>query len=208
MAIATKARWQMSGQGYEFCNCDFGCGCNFGGFPNSKDGSCRALVGFVATKGRCGETDLAGVKGAGIFVWPKAIHEGNGQAAFIVEPTTTDKQIEALSQIFTGQLGGLPWELLGPTFQVAGLVKAKITIEGTGRKSTFRIDGVGEGRGDTLKNPVNGEDHIVNVDLPTGFIWKKGEAGQGSFRATAAGLSVDFNKTNFIYYQYDWSNAA
>jgi len=208
MATATKARWQMSGQGYEFCNCDFGCGCNFGGFPNSKDGSCRALVGFSVTKGRCGDTDLAGVKGAGIFVWPKAIHEGNGKAAFIVEPATTDKQVEVLSQIFTGQLGGLPWELLGPTFQVAGLVKAKITIEGSGRKSTFHIDGVGEGRGDTLKDPVTGEDHIVNVDLPTGFIWKKGEAGQGSFRASAAGLSVEFNKTNFIYYQYDWSNAA
>ena len=27
----------MKGQGYEYCNCDFGCGCNFGGFPNSKD---------------------------------------------------------------------------------------------------------------------------------------------------------------------------
>ena len=50
MATATKARWQMSGQGYEFCNCDFGCGCNFGGFPNSKDGSCRALVGFSVRK--------------------------------------------------------------------------------------------------------------------------------------------------------------
>jgi hypothetical protein len=67
---------------------------------------------------------------------------------------------------------------------------------------------VGQGQGDTLKDPVTGEDHIVNVDLPTGFIWKKGEAGQGSFRASAAGLSVEFNKTNFIYYQYDWSNAA
>ncbi len=106
-----------------------------------------------------------------------------------VEPATTDKQVEALSQIFTGQLGGLPWELLGPTFQVAGLMKAKITIEGSGRKSTLRIDGVGEGRGEALKDPVTGEDHIVNVDLPTGFIWKKGEAGQGSFRASAAGLS-------------------
>ena len=208
MATATKTRWQMSGTGYEFCNCDFGCGCNFGGFPNSKDGSCRALVGFMVSKGRCGDVDLSGLKGAGIFVWPKAIHEGNGKAVFIVEPATTDKQIEALSQIFTGQLGGLPWELLGPTFQVAGLVKAGITIEGSGRKSTVRIDGVGEARGDTLKNPITGEDHIVNVDLPTGFIWKKGEVGQGSFRASAAGLSVAFDKTNWIYYQYDWSNAA
>ncbi|PYM65706.1 MAG: hypothetical protein DME11_09355 [Candidatus Rokuibacteriota bacterium] len=141
-------------------------------------------------------------------MWPKAIHQGDGKAAFIVDPPTTDKQVEALSQIFTGQLGGLPWELLGPTFKVVGLVKAKITIEGSGRKSTFRIEGVGEGRGEALKNPVTGEDHIVNVDLPTGFIWKKGEAGQGSFRAAAAGLSVEFNKTNWIYYRYDWSNAA
>ena len=52
MATATKTRWQMTGQGYEFCNCDFGCGCNFGGFPNSKDGSCRALVGLTVTSGR------------------------------------------------------------------------------------------------------------------------------------------------------------
>jgi hypothetical protein len=198
----------MRGEGYEFCNCDFGCGCNFGGFPNSKDGSCHALVGFTVSKGRCGSVDLAGVKGAGIFLWPKAIHLGNGKAAFIVDPATTDPQVDALSQIFTGQLGGLPWELLGPTFQVAGLVKAKISIEGSGRKSTFRIEGVGEGRGETFKNPVTGEEHHVNVDLPKGFIWKKGEAGQGSFRVSAAGLSAAFDKTNWIYYKYDWSNAA
>ena len=208
MATATKTPWQMSGTGYEFCNCDFGCGCNFGGFPNSKDGSCRALVGLTVTKGKCGDVDLSGVKCAAICEWPKAIHEGNGKAVMVVDPSTSDKQVEALGQIFSGQLGGLPWELIGPTMQAVGLVKAKITIEGSGRKSTFRIDGVGEGRGDTLKNPVTGEDHIVNVDLPTGFIWKKGEAGQGSFRVSAAGLSIAFEKTNWIYYNYDWSNAA
>jgi hypothetical protein len=207
MTMTTTA-WTMSGEGYEFCNCDFGCGCNFGGFPNSEDGSCQALVGFTISKGRCGDVDLSGVKGAGIFLWPKAIHEGNGKAAFIVDPATTATQIDALAKIFTGQLGGLPWEILGPTFQVVGLVKAKIAVEGSGRRSTFRIEGIGEGRGDTLKNPVTGEDHIVNVDLPNGFIWRKGEAGQGSFRASAAGLSVAFEKTNWIYYRYEWSNAA
>ncbi len=50
----------------------------------------------------------------------------------------TDKQVEALAQIFTGKLGGMPWEIMGPTAEVLGLVKAKITIEGRGRKSTFR----------------------------------------------------------------------
>lgn len=42
--MATTTSWELSGRGYEFCNCDFGCGCNFSGFPSSRDGSCRALV--------------------------------------------------------------------------------------------------------------------------------------------------------------------
>ena len=208
MATATKTPWQMSGQGYEFCNCDFGCGCNFDGFPSSEDGSCRALVGTVVTKGRCGDVDLAGVKAVMLALWPGAIHEGNGKAVFIVDPATTDKQVEALSQICTGKLGGMPWEVFGPSYEVVGLLKKPITIEGTGRKSTLRVEGVGEGRGEALKNPLTGEDHAVNVDLPQGFIWKKGEAGRGSFRASAAGLTAEFDGTNWIYYEFDWSNAA
>lgn len=206
--MAQVQSWQLKGEGYEFCNCTYGCGCNFGGFPTSQDGSCRAFVGLRISAGRCGEVDLTGVKCAGIFDWPKAIHEGNGKVVFVVDPTTTDKQVEALGQIFAGQLGGAPWDILGTTYSVAGLVKAKISIEGTGRKSSYRAEGVGEGRGDTLKNPVTGEDHLVDVVLDKGFIWKKGECGSGSFRASAAGVSVGADKTNWIYYQFDWSNAA
>ena len=151
MTTAAATRWAMKGTGYEYCNCDFGCGCNFGGFPNSKDGSCRALVGFSIDGGSCGDVDLSGVKAAAVIAWPKAIHEGNGQAAFIVDPATTDQQVDVLAQIFTGKLGGLPWELLGPTFEVVGLEKAAITIEGSGPKTTFRVEGIGEGRGDVFK---------------------------------------------------------
>ena len=158
VTAATGTSWALKGQGYEFCNCDFGCGCNFGGFPNSKDGSCRAFVGMAIDSGSCGSVDLSGVKCAAIVAWPKAIHEGHGQCVFVVEPTATDKQIEALGQIFTGKLGGMPWELLGPTLEVNGLVKARISIEGSGPKSVFRAEGIGEGRGDTFKNPVTGED--------------------------------------------------
>jgi len=100
----------------------------------------------------------------------------------------------------------MPWEIMGPTAEVVGLVKAKITIEGRGRKSTFRAEGVGEGRGDTFKNPLTGEEHLADVHLPTGFIWKKGECGVGSFRAAAGGLSVAAEKTNWILYEFDWAN--
>jgi len=206
MSAAASTQWYMRGKGYEFCNCQFGCGCNFAGVPNSKDGSCRALVGCHITEGKAGEVDLSGVKCAAIVEWPKAIHEGNGKAVFVVDPATTDKQIEQLAQIFTGKLGGLPWELLGPTFDVVGLEKAKISITGEGRRSTFTMDGIGEGRGQAFLNPVTGEEHEANLDLPDGFIWKKGECGTGSFTAKASGLSVEFDKTNWIFYEFDWSN--
>lgn len=199
--------WRMRGTGYEFCNCDFGCGCNFGGFPNSKDGSCKALVGLHIAEGRCGDVVLDGVKCAALVEWPKAIHEGNGKCVFIADPSTTDQQVGALAQIFSGQLGGMPWELLGPTFQVVGLEKAAITIEGEGVKSTFRIAGLGEARGDTLKNPVTGEDHRAIVDLPDGFIWTRGHCGQGTFNVKTSALSLSFEKTNWILYEFDWTNA-
>jgi hypothetical protein len=203
-----STQWHMQGVGYEFCNCDFGCGCNFGGFPNSKDGSCHALVGMDIKSGAVGNVDVGGVKCAALVEWPKAIHEGNGKCVFIVEPSTTDQQIEALAQVFGGKLGGLPWELLGPTMQVIGLEKAKITISGSGVKSTFHIDGIGEGRGDALKNPVTGEDHAVAVALETGFIWKRGNCGEGSFSAKAGDLKLSYQKTNWILYDFDWNNRA
>ena len=205
-STAVATRWALKGRGYEFCNCDFGCGCNFGGFPNSKDGSCRAFVGFDIVSGSCGATDLSGLKCAAVLDWPKAIHEGHGKCVFVVEPTTSEKQIEALGQIFTGKLGGLPWELLGPTFEVKGLVKAAISIVGSGVKSRFKAEGVGEGLGDAFKNPVTGEDHLANIDLPDGFIWRKGHCGQGTFRAIAAGVSVGAEKSNWILYDFDWTN--
>lgn len=54
---------------------------------------------------------------------------------------------------------------------------------------------------------MTGEEHLVNVELPDGFIWKRGACGQGSFRAKAGGLSLAFEKTNWILYDFDWSNA-
>jgi hypothetical protein len=100
----------------------------------------------------------------------------------------------------------MPWEILGTTFQVAGVVRSEITITEAGRHSTISVPGVGQATGDTLKNPVTGEDNIVDIVLGTGFIWKKGECGQGSFRVEAEGIKLDFQNTNWIHYEFDWGN--
>jgi hypothetical protein len=201
-----RTRWHIEGRGYEFCNCNPGCTCNFSGFPSSSDGSCKAMVGNDIVEGSCGDVDLSGVKAIAVIDWPHAIHDGNGKAVFIVAPETTDEQIECLSQIYTGQLGGDPWAILGTTYEVVGLVKAPISFDGTGVKATMTAEGVGHATGDSLKNPVTGEPHQAQIVLPDGFIWTKGECGVGTFQVEAEGVRLDYTDTNWIYYEFDWSN--
>src|SRR5579864_7271765 len=158
-AVETATKWYLKGRGYEFCNCAPGCTCNFSGFPSSKDGSCKAFVGNVIDDGRCGDVDLTGIKAIAVLDWPKAIHDGNGKAVFIVEPDITDEQLNCMAQIYTGALGGNPWAILGGTYEVAGVVKTPITIEGSGLSINMTADGTGKATGDTFKNPVTGEVH-------------------------------------------------
>jgi hypothetical protein len=201
-----RTRWHLRGRGYEFCNCNPGCTCNFSGFPSSSDGSCKAMVGNDIVDGSCGDVELSGVKAIAVIDWPHAIHDGNGKAVFIVAPETADEQIECLSQIYTGVLGGDPWAILGSTFEVTGLVKAPINFEGIGVKATMTADGVGSAKGDSFKNPVTGEEHRAQIVLPDGFIWRKGDCGVGTFQVEAEGIHLDYTDTNWIYYEFDWSN--
>ncbi len=205
-ATDTTTAWRLKGSGFEFCNCQPGCTCNFSGFPTSPDGSCKAAVGTRIDEGRCGDVDLSGIDAVAIIDWPKAIHDGGGKAVFVVPPEVSDEQLGAMAQIFTGQLGGMPWEILGTTFEVAGVVRAAVTIEDKGIESTMRIDGVGSATGTTLRNPVTDEPHAVAIDLDKGFIWKRGDCGQGSFQVEAEGISLDFTDSNWIRYDFDWTN--
>jgi hypothetical protein len=206
MTTSVATKWHLKGQGYEFCNCAPGCTCNFSGFPSSPDGSCKAFVANVITEGHCGDVDLSGVTAIAAIDWPRAIHDGGGRVAFIVTPETRDDQIDALAQIYTGALGGEPWSILGTTYEVAGLVKAPIHIEGQGIEATVVAEGVGRGEGHTLRNPVTNEPHEAHITLPTGFIWKDGLCGVGSFEVSAEGVELSFNDTNWIFYEFDWSN--
>lgn len=205
-ATETTTSWRLKGTGFEFCNCQPGCTCNFSGFPTSPDGSCKAAVGNRITEGRCGDVDLSGIDAVAIIDWPGAIHDGNGKAVFVVPPKVSDEQLGAMAQIFQGDLGGMPWAILGPTFEVVGVVREEVEINDDGMESSIRIPGVGEAKGTSLRNPVTGEPHGASIVLDQGFIWKEGACGQGSFQVAAEGIDLDFSDSNWIRYEFDWSN--
>ena len=64
--MATK--WNMETEYIQSCNCDYGCPCNFNGYPDK--GNCEAFVGYKIRNGKFGDTKLDGVKFSAAFWWP------------------------------------------------------------------------------------------------------------------------------------------
>ena len=203
-----RTQYRLRGDGYEFCNCNPGCTCNFAGFPSSSDGSCQALVAGEITSGHCGDVDLTGIKTATLIKWPKAIHDGNGAAVLVVEPECTDEQLGCLAQIYGGELGGMPWEILAGTLSSVTVAKARISLQRDNMDSKVEIEGIGSATGRFLRNPVTNDPHEAHIVLPTGFIWTDGHCGIGDFDASAEGISLSFKDTNWIYYAFDWTNSG
>jgi hypothetical protein len=73
--------WSIECDYLKSCNCDFGCSCNFSGFPNF--GRCEALVGIRG--GNYGQTPLDGLDFIYAASWPKAIHQGNGTMRLYID---------------------------------------------------------------------------------------------------------------------------
>lgn len=166
--------WDFEAEYVQSCNCDYGCPCNFNGYPSH--GNCEALVGYKIRRGSFGKTKLDGVTFALGAWWPKAIHEGNGVGRYYVDPSATREQRDALEGIFRGQQGGGFFAIFPKTWAKQLPTKvAKIEWHFGGHDSWFRVDGVGEVRTAHIKNPVTGEEFEGSIDLPNGIAWKHAE---------------------------------
>src|SRR4051812_41787135 len=94
-------KWMIRAQEVVNCNCDYGCPCQFNALPTH--GNCQAIVGIKIGEGYHGTTRLDGLKVAAAFSWPKAIHEGSGEAFIVLDKRATAEQREALLRILSGQ---------------------------------------------------------------------------------------------------------
>ena len=143
--VQTQTPYRVKGVFLETCNCDAGCNCNFGGFPDH--GSCEALIGIHVSEGTFGDVDLSGMKVVPAIKWPKAIHEGNGAAAIFIDESASQDQVNGIATILTGQAGGMPWELLATTLtSLDGPHLKSIKMDVNGRNSGFSIDGILEAK--------------------------------------------------------------
>ena len=194
-------RWRVTVDYVETCNCEFGCPCNFGGFPS--DGRCEALVGYHIHEGRFGSTRLDGLDVIYAAAWPRAIHQGGGTLRLYVSERATPPQRDAMVRIFSGHAeGNGPFALFAGTFtDVQEPVFTTIELEVKGRESWFRVPGVLEATLAPHTNPVSGELQDVRLSLPKGFIFKTALAARSLvMRILGTGaLSFDHSGRNAFF---------
>lgn len=165
--------WEIEGSEISSCNCDWGCPCQFNALPTH--GNCQAAVAFHIDRGHFGETKLDGLNFAGVFQWPGAVHQGDGQVLPIVEERASEDQRTAILQIMSGletEPGSTIFNVFAATYsKVHDPVFTTIEYDGdaTSRRGKFSATGFIKALVEPITNPITGDEHAVRVMLPQGF---------------------------------------
>lgn len=181
-------KWSIRAREFSNCNCSYGCPCQFNGLPTHGD--CKAVIGFEIDSGYHGETKLDGLKVAGIFAWPGAIHEGKGEAAIVIDNRATPAQREALLRILTGldtEPGATIFQVFSTTLEKLHepiFTSIEFEVDVDARRARLKVPGYIETRGEPIMNPVTGAEHRVRIDMPNGFEYRLAEIGRGWSKTT------------------------
>ncbi len=200
--------WRMRGPELANCNCDWGCPCQFNALPTRGD--CRAMTAMRVDQGHFGDVDLSGTSWAGMFAWPAAIHEGNGEAFVVIDKQASEAQRAALLTI----LSGGETDPGATIFNVFATVIDKIhppaflpiamEIDIDARTGSLHIPGIIDTRAEPIRNPVTGAQHRAQVVLPHGFEYIRAEFASGD--TTAHGpVALDWTKRHAHFAMLDLS---
>ncbi len=190
--------WEIKAREFANCNCAYGCPCQFNALPT--DGTCRAAVGFQIDEGHFGDVRLDGLRAAGLYSWPGAVHEGKGTMQLIVDSGASEAQREALLTIMQGQETepmATMWSVYTTMCDtILDAVNAPIAFEVDidARTARLSIPGIVETTGEPILNPITGAVHRARIDLPHGFEYTLAEMGSGTTKATGD-IKLDFESS-------------
>jgi hypothetical protein len=199
--------WEISGEYFEACNCDFLCPCPTSGMaaPPTK-GYCDAGLVFSVVRGRYGSTNLDGLSFAVLLHTPGPMIQGNWTVGVILDERASAAQREALSAIASGQGGG-PMAALGPLVGRFGGAEAKpIKIEKTGMRRSVSIPGVLDIAIEGVAGAKQGEPiYLDNVGHPAASRLALAKASRGHMHAFGIDWDDTSGRNNAHFAPFAWS---
>lgn len=135
--------WNLEGTYFESCSCEVPCPCTTSLDLGADLDYCRALLAFNIASGDVNGVDVGGVGVAMIVDSPKVMSDGGWKVGLFIDEGASDEQVEALTQVYSGALGGPP-AALGPLLgEFLGVERAPVEFSENGRTHSVKIgDGV------------------------------------------------------------------
>ncbi len=134
------ASWQMTGDYFETCSCDYVCPCiltNMAGQPTK--GWCNFAMVFQIEHGHSDGTKLDGLGFAVIGHAPDVMGKGDWSVGLIVDERASPEQKQAITMIGSGQAGGPPAILSGVVGKLLGVESRRIHFKKDGLRRSVTI---------------------------------------------------------------------
>jgi hypothetical protein len=118
--------WQISGQYFETCSCDFVCPCILGQMAvRPTKGSCTFAMAMQVEQGHLGSVSLDNLAFIVLGMTPEEMGKGNWSVGLVIDERATAEQRDAITAIASGAAGG-------PMSALSGLIGTFLGVETTG----------------------------------------------------------------------------
>ncbi len=148
--VAMADKWLLEGSLFDACNCLTLCPCNYFQSPTQSD--CKAAAVWHIEKGNLGSTNLNGLNVAGLIYSKGNPFMGIEKASWIMEEKATPAQREALTKIFSGQVGGI-WGMMAKLVKTSDISYAKLDYGNDGKTWWAKSGGTLDVKGGFVKAP-------------------------------------------------------
>jgi hypothetical protein len=207
---SVQARWQITGQYFENCNCDVVCPCLFSPNPQltSKPtrGACEIGFAFHIDRGTFEGATLDGLNAAILVRTPGPMADGNWSLGLYLDERADEQQRAALQTIFTGGAGG-PMGALAPLVStVLGTKAVPITFRQEGLRRALEIPGVAHWSVQALPSGVPDQEIWASNAHPFAPAVSMA-SGQAGSTWDDYGMHWDNSGKNGHYAPINWSNA-
>jgi hypothetical protein len=152
ISLATPT-WNISGQYFEACSCDFMCPCITGQLAArpTNNGSCTFAITMQIERGSFDDVTLDGLCFIVLGYAPAEMGKGNWSVGLVIDEGATAEQREAITAIASGAAGGPMAPLSGMIGTFLGVESAAIRFDRCGMKLTVTagdlVEMGGEGQG-------------------------------------------------------------
>ena len=204
-----SAQWQIRGEYFEACSCDFVCPCPTSGLAaRPTKGACDAGLLFQVERGQYGTTKLDGVSFAVLLHTPGPMIQGNWTVGVVVDERATAEQRDAVTTIASGQAGG-PMAALAPLIgKFAGVESKRITVQREGMRRSASIPGaldiVIEGvAGANQNEPI----YFDNVGHPASSRLALAKAARGHMHAFGINWDDESGRNNGHFAPFSWAGS-